>query len=280
MLIEKNTAIITYIDDLYEENLEKDFLPSLIDKGKFRGIIWVIDYGIDSEIKSSIIEKYNVCFLPYKKDRPVFSLRYQHIPEVINALPQNITHVLLVDGGDIWFQKPIAPIFEASEKKIGYVEEPDIIGKNEWISMCLSNLDSEVIYKIMSNSEGKKNKNSGMICGPRNEVYSLCKNVFEDMIDVGFEFFGLDQLFFNYEINKLSNKKTVALDMEYNYVLITNPDFIYQNQKIYTQDGRLVTVVHNAGGNWRVFNKKYNFSKKEELQYFCSELREWNLMQH
>lgn len=275
MLDEKNTAIVTYIDDLQAENLESDFLRTLIKEVGYKGLVYVIDYGIKSEAKRSIQNQYNVTFFERQKTQPVFSLRYKHIPDVLEALPDHITNVMLIDSGDVWFQKPIMPIFEQTENKLGCVEEPGIIGEEKWVSLCLKNLEKRYADRILSNSGGKRNKNSGMLCGPKNMVQKFIQNVYEDMVGTGIEFFGLDQLFFNYEANRLSDDELVVLDKEYNYVLINNKDFIYKNQKIYKDEEHIVTVVHNAGGIWRIFNRKYEPSNEDEEKYLCYVVREW-----
>lgn len=272
---EKNTAIITCIDGRLDENLENDFLTTLSNESDYKGHIIILDYGIKSEVKKRIAAKYNATFYEFKKTNPVFNLRYKHLPIVIKKIPKEITNIMLIDSGDIWFQKSIEPIFNLTEKRIGCVDEPIIFGEDEWINLCLANLPVADRELILSNSKGKRNKNAGMICGPRNDIYTLVKNIYEYMIFIGIEFFGLDQLFFNYEINKMNEHQFIVLNKEFNYVLVTYKDFIYKNKKIYTENDNLVTVVHNAGGNWRVFNRKFGNIKHEEEQYMCNNLRQW-----
>lgn len=275
MLDEKNTAIVTCVDDIQAANLEGDFLRTLKEVG-YKGFVYVIGYDINSEMKRRLEDQYNVTFFCYEKTQPVFSLRYKHIPDILDALPGHISNVMLIDCGDVWFQKPIMPIFEQTENKLGCVEEPFFFDKSEWVSLCLNNLKKSHVDRIMSNSRGKRNKNAGMICGPKNMVQKIIQNVYMDMIDTGIEFFGLDQLFFNYEANRLSDDDLILLDKEYNYVLINNIDFIYKNQKIYKDEEHIVTVVHNAGGAWRIFNRKYGALNKEEEEYLCDISRKWH----
>lgn len=274
MEVEKNTAVITYIDENYEENLEKDFLYTLRNIALYKGKIVVIDYGMSKVIKNRIIKEYNVDIYSYKKDMAVFSLRNKHIPDVISKLNPIITNVMVIDGGDIWFQKSISSIFEATKNKIGCVEESIVFGKNEWIAKCLSILNDDIRSEILKYTNGQHVKNSGMVCGPRNCVSNILQKVYLKMLDCGIEYFGIDQLLFNYECCKLRKDKIIILNKEYNYVLVTNKgEYLIKDDKIYDKDLKLVTVVHNAGGKWRMINKTYGNKMIDDEQYSLNNIR-------
>lgn len=276
MLNESSTAIITYIDENYDENLLEDFLSTLKSEALYKGKIVIIDYGMSKKIKEKISEAYDVNIYEFEKTMPVFSLRYKHIPDVIKDLPAEITNVMLIDGGDVWFQKPISPIFELTKERIGCVEESIIYGKNEWTLECVNNLDEKITAKVMGYINERHVKNSGMVCGPRNEILYLTRKIYNDMKESGIEFFGIDQIFFNYELNRLKNNQVIILDNEFNYVLVTNKNkFVIDNGKIYDNNLRLLTVVHNAGGAWKVLDRDYN-KTIEENQYIAGNVRKFD----
>ena len=279
MINEKNTAIITCIDNNYERNLADDFLESLRNIALYNGKVIVVDYGINKEYKNRIKENYDVEIYEYEKVMPVFVLRYRHIPEIIRGLPDNITNILIIDGGDVWFQKSIMPIFELTKEKIGCVEESIAFNKNnrenKWASMPIDILSDSIYNKIKEYINEKTVKNAGMVCGPKNQILNVFVNIYEDIKESGIECFGLSQLFFNYEFNKLNEEQKVLLESKYNYVLVTNKDkYKIKDNKFYDESNTLITVVHNAGGKWRVI-KERNESKNDVDEQYSKNIRDF-----
>lgn len=268
MINEKDTAIITYIDDNYVENLENDFLISLIERAKYKGKIVILDYGMNEESVNRIKERFPVLVYKEMKNMPVFSIRNRDIPKVIDSLEENITHIMTIDGGDIWFQEPILEVFNITEKRIGCVQEDRVIGIDQFTNDCLDVLKKEKRDEIINSIKNEKVKNSGVICGPREKMKSLLMNIYADMIKAGVEFFGIDQLYFNYEWSKLRNEEKVILDDIYNYVIITNKDkFNNVEEIIFTENWKKVCIVHNAGGNWRILKRPFCNKSSDYNQY-------------
>lgn len=268
MLDEKNTAVITYVDNNYELNLKNDFLYTLRNVANYKGKVVVLDYGISTEVCRIIKNEYGVDVISFEKEYPVFSIRNKHIPFVINELPNNISNVMVIDGGDIWFQSSIKDIFEITCGSIGYVEESIKFGNNEWTEKCLDVLEEKEKKRVLKKVEGRFVKNSGMVCGPRNWIAELLNNVYIDMCNSGREFFGVDQIYFNYELCEKFSSKSISISDVYNYVLVTHPNEYTQiGSKFYKKSGDLITIVHNAGGKWRVISKDYNKENLDGEQY-------------
>ena len=63
----------------------------------------------------------------------------------------------------------------------------------------------------------------------------------------------------NYEFHNKKKKKKAILDTQYNYVLITNKEgFLIKDDVIIRKEDNLaVTVVHNAGGAWRLLSRPF-----------------------
>ncbi len=258
MTNERNTAVITYIDEFYIENLKNDFVVSLFTSAAYKGTLVILDYTEDNQLKDFSYGDHDIRVISCKKDFAVFSQRYRDIPKAIEGLDEKITNIMLADGGDIWFQKSITPIFESTEKRIGCVEEIQLIGEDSWTEKCIANLSPRNIEKFMLVCNHTHVKNSGMIAGPREMVKKIIEDVYSDICDEGVNFFGIDQLFFNYRFNLLSDTAKRVLDNENNFVLVTNKKgFFEKNGLIYRNDGKLVTLVHNAGGAWRVLERPY-----------------------
>lgn len=268
-----NTAVITCIDENYEENLEMDFLETLRNVALYKGEIIVIDYGMSNTRKERIQVKYNVKVYSLKKTMSVFALRNRDIPIVIDKLSENISNVMIIDGGDVWFQKPITPIFEHTKTKVGCVEETIFFGQHEWTMEGLANLNENLSKSILDVTNGKPILNAGMVCGPKTIVNTLIKSLYNHILSAGIEFFGIDQLFFNYELYKMNNN-IVKLHHEFNFVIITHKGEFHEiDGKIYDKDMNKVTVAHNAGGVDRLINKQYKNVHLDESQYTVKNVR-------
>jgi hypothetical protein len=267
------TAVITCIDENYEENLEIDFLETLRNVALYKGKIIVIDYGMSNIRKERIQVKYNVKVYSFKKTMSVFALRNRDIPIVIDKLSDNISNVMIIDSGDVWFQKPITPIFEHTKTKVGCVEETIFFGQHEWTMEGLANLNENLSKSILDVTNWKPIMNAGMVCGPKLIVNNLIKSLYNHIFSAGIEFFGIDQLFFNYELYKMNNN-IVKLQHEFNFVIISHKDEFYEiNGKIYDKDMNKVTVAHNAGGIDRIINKQYKNILLDESQYIVKNVR-------
>lgn len=269
MINEENTAVITYIDENYQENLEYDFLPSLRKIAGYRGRIIIIDYGIDSDRAIRLKEKYGVEIRRYAKDISMFSIRYRHIAEIAESLDEYITTILITDSGDIWYQNSISRIFELSENAISCVQEDRVIGEDEWTGKCINNIPAKYKTEFLYVTGGSRVKNSGVICGNRNIIIPMFKRIYMDIINCGVEFFGIDQLYFIYEWCRLNNVKKVILDEIFNYVLVSHKDeyVISENDEVVSVQKGRVTVVHNAGGNWRALKRPFANQSENYEQY-------------
>ncbi|MBO4616088.1 MAG: hypothetical protein J5717_01940 [Lachnospiraceae bacterium] len=264
-----NTAVITYIDENYMENLKIDFLGSLSEKAHYSGKVIVIDYSDSDELVEEDFPKLDIEVVRCKKILPVYTQRYWDIWKVISKLPDTITQILVVDGGDVWFQKSIDGIFEHTINRIGCVEEIQVIGDDEWTDKCVANLTDTTRMALLKKCSGTHVKNSGLLCGPRNLVFSLIKKVYDDIVNEGINFFGIDQLFVNYRFTDIPEEEKCILPMSYNFVLVTNKNgFKIENDIVTTIDGETVTVVHNAGGAWRVLQRPFKNKHMNQEQYF------------
>ena len=139
MVDERKTAIITYMDEFFFENLEKDFLPTLFNVANYKGKVYLLNYGITDMDIQKIKQQYPIYIINCNKERPVFSNRYFDIPSLIEQLDENIEYVMTMDSGDIWFQKSINEVFEKCKEGIGCVAEERIIGVDHFTEYCLNN---------------------------------------------------------------------------------------------------------------------------------------------
>lgn len=248
------TAVITSIDDRAAENLEKDFLPTLRDSAKYTGPVFVMYYGKDNNFVRRISEKFNVKFIKLERSRKttVYNQRYIDLPKLFNILPKEISQVMIADGGDIWFQKPIFELFELVGDNLGLVEE-DFDADGEFNKGVISQITNEKIKKIFTEkSKNTKLINGGMIVGDREKIETIVREVNIFLKKIRQDFFGLDQTILNYIIRE--SGRGIFLDQEYNYTLYSNQNkFFVRDGLIYNDNKKLVSVVHNCGGLVRLF---------------------------
>ncbi len=268
MLKQQSTAVLTCMDKNFENNLINDFLRTLRNTACYHGKVIILDYGMSIEASERIRnEDENAEIIKCSKDRHIFSVRFRDMAEIIERLPADITNVMSIDGGDVWFQEPIDDIFEICNDKIGYIEDYSL--DNSWWNRQLLNLlKPGEMKKLCKNFRGTRQKNAGMICGPRNIMIKVSDLIDKYVLNNGNDFFGLDQLYFNYIINNMPDNEKIVLSKKYNYVLIDNRHkLIIENDLVYNENHELMTVIHNAGGGYYRVVKKESCRDVDETQY-------------
>ncbi|HEX3030523.1 MAG TPA: hypothetical protein VHT34_14760 [Clostridia bacterium] len=268
MLKDENTAILTCMDSNFEHNLINDFLRTLRKVASYQGKIFILDYGMSTEAVARIKNEFeNVEIIKCSKDRHIFSVRFRDMTGIIDSLPDSITHVMAIDGGDVWFQSPINEVFELCTERIGYIEDY-CLDNSWWNRQILNLLKPKEMEKLFKNFRGTRQKNAGMICGPKNIMSKVSDTIDKYVLNNGSDFFGLDQLYFNYIVNNMPEDEKIALPKKYNYVLIDNRHkLIIEDDLIYDENHELMTVIHNAGGGYYRIVQKENLEGFDESQY-------------
>lgn len=268
--VELKTAIITYIDKNYEENLELDFLKSLFIVAKFRGKVIVLDYGMSERTRCKIKKEYGdaVEIHPCQPRPSIFSARYRDIKEVIERLDNDVEVVITADGGDIWFQERLAPLISGYVERIGLAHEERQWGIDDWTKACLECMEKNKREQVMSVLQGTNVYNSGVIIGNKNMMKGFFERVYDHILTYGHEFFGIDQMFADYEYALLEEREKNDLNDIYNFVVVSNKNkYFLKNEEVYREDGCKVVIVHNAGGNWRMLKRPFQNAYKNEEQY-------------
>ena len=248
------TAIITYIDDNVSENFEKDFLYTLRDIAKYNGKVYVIYYGKNKRFIEKIKRKYRVNVIPAIKRLKVSNQRNMEIVNVIDNLPKDISNIMCIDGGDVWFQNPIDGIFELTENSYGFVEENENENADDRFNLfCINQIkDKKLRNFFFKKAKGFKLVNSGMIVGRKDRVRNILKNIAELTQKINQNFFALDQVIFNYFVRE--DGRGIIIPRKYNYSLITNTNqFIIKNSLFYDENNELIVIVHNSGSVSRLF---------------------------
>jgi hypothetical protein len=252
-----NTAVISYIGDEVKENFENDFLETLRKNAQYRGAIYLIYYGSDRKFIERIKRKYQVNIFYAKNKFRVSNQRNIDIARLLKKISGNITHVLCIDGGDVWFQDKIDDIFELTEEKYGFAEEN--CRADQMFNLGCINQIKDKKYREMFLKEAEKYllANSGMIAGPKEKVRIITKKIGDITEKINQDFFALDQAIFNYVAR--TEKNYIILPSKYNYTLKSNVNsFEVKNKLLYDiKTKELISVVHNIGGSsFRAIGKR------------------------
>lgn len=263
MATKGNTAIITCMDSNFEDNLLRDFLFTLRGAAGYEDMVIVLDYGMSDEALKAAEKEYNAIIHKCRRDRKIlFSLRNRDLAAYIKSLPSHITHVMAIDGGDVWFQAPIMEAFELCSNRLGYIESDVRTDRHKWTLKILGIMDNDIAQRLLESFKGTRLKNAGMICGPKDLVVYIAEGIYAMAEESKKDFFGLDQLFFNYIVNSMEPDVKITLPKKLNYLLIDNKDdFIIKDGMVYDVEGHLISIVHNAGGLGRVLKKDDDRSK-------------------
>jgi len=246
-------AIISYIDDNVAERFEKDFLPTLREVAKFDGEVHLLYFGKDIQFEKRVSSKYCVKIHRCYSQNRVSNQRNREIANLLTKMNE-ITNVICIDGGDVWFQKPIDEIFEKTEKGYGVVEE-DIRADSDFNLYCMSLVgNSDIREKMLKVTKRKRLINSGMIAGERESVLGVVIQIAKISERLNQDYFALDQAVFNYVIRK--RQDFINLDQSFNYTLLDKKKRFYVKKRIF-YDKKLgpVSVVHNIGNTNRMYLK-------------------------
>lgn len=247
------TAIITCIDEKVKSNFKNDFIKTLRESAKYDGDVFLLYYGKDKSFVKEIKQKYNVNVIcdKRKKDLNTVNQRIIDLPGVIENLPKNITNIMYIDGGDVWFQGDINEAFFITKDGYGFVQEDDTADKNFNLH-CINKLSNQEIKSAVLNEvKDKKLINGGLLVGKRQILVKLLKKIAKFVIESGDDFFAEDQVFLNYVLRK--DDKGLALEDKYNYIILNKKNnFFVKNGLFFDISGYMPSIIHNAGNNFRM----------------------------
>ena len=274
MINAKNTAIITYANKNSEENLEIDFLKSLYTVAHYTGKVIILNYGISENAINRIKKMYPVQIVDCCIKTDIFVDRYRDIASEIENLDNDISTIITMDCGDVWFQSSLEIMQNIGIDEIWTVMENRIWDEDEWALKCINNLVDKDKEYVIEKLTGTNVRNSGVIVGGKNAIKKLSKKVYHDILNCGYFYFGIDQIFVNYEIAKLDVDKRRSLDEIFNYVLISNQgQFYIIDNVVYRNDGNKIVIVHNAGGNWRLLKRPFTNKWHDTNQYIIENIK-------
>jgi len=173
-----------------EDLLMNVWLPSLKKNGQYDGDILIIDYDLSPETVQQLKSFPNIIVVKaIQKQEWIVSDRYRVYYEVLKDVYKNFETILIIDGNDIEFLKPLDPLFELGKDQICYVTERMKNGEWRW---SRSPISSDTMWNEIV---GKPVVNGGMYIGPSGLVYKVISYIAEKLkYDNGF---GFDQSLLN-----------------------------------------------------------------------------------
>jgi len=245
------TAVLTYVDDNYAENLEYDFLETLRNCAEYKGQIFVIYYGNNDSFVQRISKEYSATVIISEKQFVVSNQRNIELSKVISGLDKEIEKVMCIDGGDVWFQKPVDEIFENCGNTYGFVEENEMADQGFNLEVINQIQDKNIRESFLEAVKNRRLIGSGMIVGERKIISELLEKMADLMVEIKQDHFALDQAIFNYIVRTDGRGK--SLPAEYDFSLISRIGECEVKNKIFYDNGaKIINVVHNSGGDWRL----------------------------
>lgn len=220
--------IITAGDKTQGRFLVETWLPSLRKNAEYRGKVVIFDYDL-SEIYRSILVGSGLVSIE-KQRMELDSIREDRHRAIYNYLLKmkrpDVT-VLCVDGGDITFQVPIAPLFDLARDIVCYTVEEDL---NE----VMVPIPDESVWKAIKD---KPVINGGLYIGPIAEILKLEKFIAEHC-----KYFPVDQHWLNALIYYY-NFPAKRIDDAWNWY--PGKGFKTVNGVYYTPNGEKVAIFHH-----------------------------------
>lgn len=232
-------AIISAINSAHADYFIKHWLPSLRSTTNLKQIeVVVIDMGLRASQLAAL--KKLVKIVPCKVKTHPTAARFFTIEQYLRT--QAYQKVVLIDGGDIFFQADFSPIFAVKGDKV-YAAQCVSRGLfYEWfIPSCFSFTTAVELYKVVSRWPAYS---AGVLVGERRVLLKMLLEM-NSYLQAA-QHYGADQIVMNYVGHK--HQLLADLPQTFNFSSLTGwEQFTVKNGKVYDSAHRLVTVVHNAG---------------------------------
>ena len=133
----------------------------------------MIYYGKKIKKVEGLTQKYNVKVFSFKRRLAAVNQRYPDFLKLLKEIPDNVTQLIFIDSGDVWFQGPIDQIFELTKNQCGFVEE-NIKADGEFNNSIINQInDGNTKAEFFKKASGFKLINGGMIAGNRKDLAYL-----------------------------------------------------------------------------------------------------------
>jgi hypothetical protein len=257
----KKNVIITACDKKYGEFLIHDWLPSLTKTTNVSTIdIIVIDYGLTYQQRQLLQKSHVILKSGSSCTQHIVIKRYVDAYQILKNTTYN--QVMLIDCGDIIFQKDISPLFTSHSDRIRVGYDADVL---LYELMLPSSIPEDIKKQIRKTLIHKPQLNAGVVIAPKSLFLQLISDM-NAILSISSQF-GMDQVALNYILYTQSFE---LLPNTYNFLI--NPNlgkFFIKNGNFYHENGELISIVHNTGVHNSIRPIKYfGFGKeKNKINY-------------
>jgi lipopolysaccharide biosynthesis glycosyltransferase len=235
----KKHAIITACNEKYGDFLTSQWYRSLYLNVNLKSIdVVIFDYGLNRK-QLQKIAAFPVAVIKQKAAVQIVTHRF--IDTANYLIKSRYDQILLVDCGDIIFQRDIEELFNKDKDTFRAVKlDLEVLFNEIFIPGSFTKTDGLKIYQAI---KAKEMINAGFIIGPRKKMVILGQKINRLVEDKNR--YGPDQIALNYILYQYGVK---LLPREYNYMVNNVREKIQiKNGFFYSADGKLIPVVHNAG---------------------------------
>jgi len=264
------TAIITYLDKNFYDQLTQDFIPTLFEDAAYSGELFIVDLGLTQNQLKELSKNTRIIIVKNKMPKTeskgwseeISNARIEPILNLITHKLREYTHIMTIDAGDVWFQDNFEEVFELCSTKIGFVEENEKWTQG-WSQQVMKKIPQPKRKSFQDIVKDNNIIGSGMICGPRHKMISLFDKwlTYLNMLD---KHFGIDQLALNCAVHNIGYKNFLPLPHTYDFVMILKLNWfgITPAGTILDNKNNKVKIVHCAGGQNRLFNSRKEMMDK------------------
>ncbi len=254
-------AIISAINWAHADYFIGHWLPSLRATTDLSQIeIVVIDMGLRPDQHAAL--RKQVTIVPCEMKTHPTAARFFTIEQYLRT--HNHQKAVLIDGGDIFFQRDFSPIFGVKGHKVFAAQCVSRGLFYEWfLPNCFPLSTAIELYSIVSR---KPAYSAGVLVGQRKALITMLAGMNAYLKNV--HHYGADQIVMNY----IGHKQDLLADLPqtFNFSSLTGwEQFTIKQGKVYDSRNQLVTVVHNAGRIplMRVFGTMGHQQKNAGLNY-------------
>lgn len=179
------SLVITAGDKSGGKFLAEVWLPTLRGNAKYTEDVLIFDYDLSENYRVALKQDDKVLIEKAKPGKSVWATRHRDAHFFLSGTYSGYDTVLCIDGKDVTFQKPIAPLFELAREIVCYTIER---GVNEnWVR--IEGPDADKIWEVIKD---KRIINGGLYIGPYSQIVKL-----EEFMSEKCEHYPVDQLWLN-----------------------------------------------------------------------------------
>jgi len=243
------------------------WLPSLRDDGQYKGDVLIVDYEPAINVMPcNHLKSFSKEYVDYLSVQS--NVIYRKVSHKYNCIPSDrifqfynvlktlkgYDTVIITDGNDIEFFKPIQPLIDYCKPCIRYVAETE---KNSKLRSIFGHVYNVLLPEYYEAVKDKPIINAGVFGGPYDQIMLLLSK----MID-NFEYssaFGSEQITLNYLVYS-ARIHALPLDATWNYTMVDyrRANYCFTDRPMGKEDGKDIEIAILHSNSYVPYIGKYN----------------------